>query len=566
MTAHVLNAAMSVVLWTLVLWRAYRARAFTSLWWSTLAFAIALTLRTPYVAQSLESCLGTSRTPVIGHLALVVALGLTARWLLTVHYGTATPPHWHTLLLCFAAAATIMTVAGLRSVPAAALTTLENPTIPRPLFDLAFAGAFAVCLLLACGAIIASSTAAFTLAQVRYRVSLGCIGAAAACFWLYAAFTCYIQIAALSGMHWPLPSPVVTDSFLTCALLSITTALALPLLLPRSGRRRDVMTIRTVTALWEWLSPAHPPLAIDEQATVGGVGVSDATSALLDRIWRLQHWVNPQQLAAATATARSQGLAQRRATLVAVVNCLEEALTSERLRRPTERRVADLLPTTGTGRFEAELKWLMDLAATRGLPRTIRTGRRPNSQPVAPAIPALADPDLLAQCEQHLERWLPGQPPTTVTAIVGVISRKLGQRIHIVIGDAEGLPLPIALWLGAPNEHLIWVDKHTTPMQRTISLLHEIGHIICGHTPTPVATTQQDSRQQLPDPVAALSTATPRSGPVLAYRGRDLGTSSGGCSSVDDRIEAEAELTGRLLASHLLHAPDAALAAYLDEG
>jgi hypothetical protein len=45
-----------------------------------------------------------------------------------------------------------------------------------------------------------------------------------------------------------------------------------------------------------------------------------------------------------------------------------------------------------------------------------------------------------------------------------------------------------------------------------------------------------------------------------------MGRCKPGIGADSDPIEAEAELVGRLLTAHLMYDPDAALAAFLDQG
>jgi hypothetical protein len=138
-----------------------------------------------------------------------------------------------------------------------------------------------------------------------------------------------------------------------------------------------------------------------------------------------------------------------------------------------------------------------------------------------------------------------------MAAIRAIISRRRHRPIGVTLSDQ--LPAR-ALYARAADLDLLVLDRRDSPIMRVVGEAHELGHLICDHPTTP-----------LHGPAAALNLPDLDDDLVLSIRGRFFYGCADWADWNDDLTEAEAELTGRLLVRHLLHAPGAGLAVYLDE-
>lgn len=155
------------------------------------------------------------------------------------------------------------------------------------------------------------------------------------------------------------------------------------------------------------------------------------------------------------------------------------------------------------------------------------------------------DAETLVWCRRRLRSVLP-ELPSSLDDLRRRMEEVRGRRIELTMTDPGRLRLPSGLWgqvrSGADVHDLVWVDRRTSPFARTVVACHEFGHMICGHEPDPVPT---------PEPVASLATD-------LALDPAQVAAIVGRCGepcapgSPGWRREREAELTGRLLAQHIL--------------
>lgn len=173
------------------------------------------------------------------------------------------------------------------------------------------------------------------------------------------------------------------------------------------------------------------------------------------------------------------------------------------------------------------------------------------------------DTALVDHCRQRLAAALPG-PPTTLAGVRAALEKQRGRPIRVVIGDPGRLDLPSGLWLQLRDRDVIWVDERTSLMHQIVIIGHEFGHMVCGHEPQ--AVDGGDLTAPMPDfadQQLGLSASH-----ITAIMGRcsnraDSGLGRSECSVGD--AEREAEITGRLLAEHLLSAPDVGFAESLAE-
>lgn len=175
-----------------------------------------------------------------------------------------------------------------------------------------------------------------------------------------------------------------------------------------------------------------------------------------------------------------------------------------------------------------------------------------------------ADARLVEECRDRLRTVLP-RMPRTVAALRVALERRRGRDIRVVVGDPGDLALPSGLWLQLEDRDVVWVDRRTSPMHQMVIVGHEFGHMVCGHEPEPV-----DGRelagpipafadQQLGLSAAHITAIMGRCGDLQSWLGRV------DCGAGDGRQEQEAEITGRLIAEHLLVEQGAGLSDILGE-
>ncbi|GAB7185205.1 hypothetical protein ATKI12_5036 [Kitasatospora sp. Ki12] len=88
---------------------------------------------------------------------------------------------------------------------------------------------------------------------------------------------------------------------------------------------------------------------------------------------------------------------------------------------------------------------------------------------------------LRRRCERILaETALPD--PFTVEAFREALARSRGRPIVM-----EGLPelgddAPCGLWIALPSVDVVFYEQHTSPAHQDLIKLHELGHVLCGHT------------------------------------------------------------------------------------
>ena len=170
-----------------------------------------------------------------------------------------------------------------------------------------------------------------------------------------------------------------------------------------------------------------------------------------------------------------------------------------------------------------------------------------------------AESELVDRCRRRLLATLPG-PPRTLAALRAALEKRTGRPVRVVVSDPGGLDLPSGLWLQLRDRDVVWVDSRTSLMHQVVIIGHEFGHMVCGHQPQPV-----HDEAELADPVPAF--ADQELGLSAAHITAIMGRCSNRTLSALGRpecsmgeAELEAEVTGRMIAEHLLALPDVGLA------
>lgn len=161
-----------------------------------------------------------------------------------------------------------------------------------------------------------------------------------------------------------------------------------------------------------------------------------------------------------------------------------------------------------------------------------------------------SDTELIQRCRERLRAVLAGNM-SSLAAVHSAMETLRGRRIQLVYGDTAGLALPSGIWLQLRDRDVIWIDERTSEMMRLVNTGHELGHMVCGHVPTPLS----DEVEEISQPIRTLADQhLGLSSSNFAAIGR-CGIARSSPAVLDDRellIEREAEITGRLLAQHLL--------------
>ncbi|NMI01651.1 ImmA/IrrE family metallo-endopeptidase [Pseudonocardia acidicola] len=160
----------------------------------------------------------------------------------------------------------------------------------------------------------------------------------------------------------------------------------------------------------------------------------------------------------------------------------------------------------------------------------------------------ISDEELVRRCRARLRAALP-DPPATLEQVRTALQDHRGRAIDLVVAEPDGLTLPSGLWLQLRDRDVVWVDRRTSPMHRTVVACHEFGHMVCGHEP---ASFDEQAAESLRTPIQTLAGEKLRLSPahITAIMGRCGEAHPPG--SPDWLREREAEITGHLLAQRLL--------------
>ncbi|MCE7002023.1 hypothetical protein LWC34_04140 [Kibdelosporangium philippinense] len=89
---------------------------------------------------------------------------------------------------------------------------------------------------------------------------------------------------------------------------------------------------------------------------------------------------------------------------------------------------------------------------------------------------------LRGQCLRLL-RGIPIPTPFSAEAMCEVIAEHRGRRLYLhpmpELDDVEGAPC--GMWLATDVADHIFVERQTSPFHQEHIILHEIGHMLCGH-------------------------------------------------------------------------------------
>ncbi|MBD0694568.1 hypothetical protein [Streptomyces sp. CBMA123] len=90
---------------------------------------------------------------------------------------------------------------------------------------------------------------------------------------------------------------------------------------------------------------------------------------------------------------------------------------------------------------------------------------------------------LRRRCERRLS-GLSLPTPFTVEGFRAALERERGRRIVMEPLPALGPDLPCGLWIALPSIDVVYYEERTSPAHQDLIKLHELGHVLCGHTGT----------------------------------------------------------------------------------
>lgn len=501
------------------------------------AAAVAATTRIRAVGDLIDQAFrGAAVTMLLGHLAVIVAVALLARAGRNAvqHSGGATPrpdTRWLAVagpVLLAAGTAAVVTAWGVATAVggSAGAVVLAGHALGYQLLVLILAGVVLDAAVERSGRLPAGTE--------RQVVVL--IGGAAAVTFLEAGWEAVVQVGQLDGRPIPASALGVNVGLQLLGGAVLFAALALPL--ARGGGGHDEQTRHDVAALWSWLAD-HPT---DRRLTRAEGDLFSMLIDIRDQVWRLQRRVQPAQLRAAARLARRLGLHGATARAYKLAVCLQIARTTtdtttgpddhgndaavERAQpEPDAVRAGaavDLSRLGGGEILSQEARWLAAVHRARtqlpshsgaalllGRHHQPEHGPRPDHRAVRSAQHRLGaaqphrtevgtraaarstgvggpDPAFIERCQQRLLAALP-DPPRTLEDARAAVARGRERPLTIVVTDPRHLVLPIGMWLHFADHDVIWIDLRTSPMTRALTGCHELGHLICGHTPTTLA-------------------------------------------------------------------------------
>ncbi|MEV6977396.1 hypothetical protein [Kitasatospora sp. NPDC093806] len=72
--------------------------------------------------------------------------------------------------------------------------------------------------------------------------------------------------------------------------------------------------------------------------------------------------------------------------------------------------------------------------------------------------------------------------PFTVEGFRASLERRRGRPIVMEPLPSLGRDAPCGLWIALPSIDVILYEERTTPAHQDLIKLHELGHVVCGHT------------------------------------------------------------------------------------
>ncbi|GAA4537000.1 M78 family metallopeptidase domain-containing protein [Amycolatopsis samaneae] len=74
--------------------------------------------------------------------------------------------------------------------------------------------------------------------------------------------------------------------------------------------------------------------------------------------------------------------------------------------------------------------------------------------------------------------------PFTARSLCGILARQRGRKlyVHPLPPDMNDEGTPCGVWLATDTADHIFFEEHTSPFHQEHIIMHELAHMICGHT------------------------------------------------------------------------------------
>lgn len=360
---------VALALWAAVIWHRTQARAVGELWWSCVCVALIISLKIGVVADSVNQLTGGIYLDELAiHLAGVAMVTLTLRWLVLVRLGTRRAFARSRLTVSGLALVFLVVtwfLAPIYAIPASA-EWIPAEVLTDPAMAAHWLGIHIYLLAFAVAFVAMAWHESRTLPPGYVRLSIRLLLGAAALFGLNNAAETVAQILVLTtGQAEPAWLMRVVNGVLVVVFALFLAAIAIPLARRNSTATATADTDARVESLWKWIQRSSAggteerPISLGD----GGSTLLDQVIDIRDRMWLLQRYVGPEDLAAAGRQARAHGyLFGVRARAHITAACLELAARRRAEQtRPVPPPAANLARLGGGRTIDQEAHWLANV-------------------------------------------------------------------------------------------------------------------------------------------------------------------------------------------------------------
>lgn len=368
-TTDYIFIVVDLALWAAVIWHRAQAKAVGELWWSCVGIALIITLKIGVFADPFNQLTGgIYLDELVIHLTGIAVVTLTLGWVVLIRYGSR-QPYQRARIATAAAMMVFLTVtwllAPIYDIPASE-DWIPETVLADPVMSVHWLGIHLYLLAFCVLFVRLAGKEVRALPPGYVRLSVGLLVAAAVLLGLNNAAESVAQIVVLAtGAAESAVLMTAVNAVLVAVFALFFLAVTIPLARYRGGGAAGASApdVR-VASLWAWIQDAGSPGPSTGQQSMAlaspGESLMDQVIDIRDRMWWLQGFVAPADLAAASRQARAQGLVfgtRARAYVTAV--CLQ--LAAERAgseAAPVSPPPANLGRLGGGRTISQEAHWL----------------------------------------------------------------------------------------------------------------------------------------------------------------------------------------------------------------
>lgn len=368
-TTDYIFIVVDLALWAAIIWHRAQAKAVGELWWSCVGVAVIITLKIGVIADPFNQLSGgIYLDELLGHLIGVMVISLTLSWLLLIRYGSRRPylrTRWISTAAVLGFLATTWFLGPIYDIPATAdwiPSSVQNAPILVAHWSVLHLALLTFCVLF----VSLAGAEGRTLPPGYVRLSIRLLLGAAILLALSSGAGVVANVALLFGGSKSPELRLAQNLLLMGVFALFFLAVTIPLARYRGGDGSSAASPDArVASLWAWIQGAgHAGSSVGQQdlELLPGVGNSlfDHVIDIRDRMWWLQGFIAPADLAAAARQARAQGyLFGTRARAYVTAMCLQ--LAAERVARmasPVSPPPANLGRLGGGRTISQEAHWL----------------------------------------------------------------------------------------------------------------------------------------------------------------------------------------------------------------